>query len=69
MSTSSFFNLSTWNGENRLIWAVNSATGIKLEFAYDYMGRRILKVKIKICQSFHSFPHNVSLQGKVMTFS
>ena len=33
----------TWNGENRLIRAVNSATGVKLEFAYDYMGRRIFK--------------------------
>jgi len=33
----------TWNGENRLIQAVNSATGMKLEFAYDYMGRRIFK--------------------------
>jgi hypothetical protein len=68
MSTSSFFNLSTWNGENRLFWAVNSATGIKLEFAYDYMGWHIFKVKIKICQLFSSSPHKVSLQGKVMTF-
>ena len=33
----------TWNGENRLIRAVNSASGVKLEFAYDYMGRRIFK--------------------------
>ena len=33
----------TWNGENRLIQAVNSATGVKLEFAYDYRGRRIFK--------------------------
>jgi len=33
----------TWNGENRLIRAVNSATGVKLEFGYDYMGRRIFK--------------------------
>ena len=33
----------TWNGENRLIRAVNSANGVKLEFAYDYMGRRIFK--------------------------
>ena len=33
----------TWNGENRLSRAENSATGVKLEFAYDYMGRRIFK--------------------------
>ena len=33
----------TWNGEKRLIQAVNSATGVKLECAYDYMGRRIFK--------------------------
>ena len=32
-----------WNGENRLIRAINSATGKKLEFDYDYMGRRIFK--------------------------
>ena len=32
-----------WNGENRLIQAINSATGVKLEFDYDYMGRRIFK--------------------------
>ena len=32
-----------WNGENRLIRAINSATGEKLEFAHDYMGRRIFK--------------------------
>ena len=32
-----------WNGENRLIRAINSATGVKLEFDYDYMGRRIFK--------------------------
>ena len=33
----------TWNGENRLIKAENSSTGIKVEFDYDYMGRRIFK--------------------------
>lgn len=26
----------TWNGENRLIKAENSSTGIKVEFDYDY---------------------------------
>ena len=31
----------TWNGENRLIKAEKGTT--KLEFAYDYMGRRIFK--------------------------
>ena len=31
----------TWNGENRLIAAENSDT--RLEFSYDYMGRRIEK--------------------------
>ena len=31
----------TWNGENRLIQAVNGE--IKLQFTYDYMGRRIEK--------------------------
>lgn len=31
----------TWNGENRLIKAEKGMT--KLEFAYDYMGRRIFK--------------------------
>lgn len=30
-----------WNGENRLIAAENSDT--RLEFAYDYMGRRLYK--------------------------
>ena len=33
----------TWNGENRLIKAENAASGMKLEFDYDYMGRRIYK--------------------------
>ena len=33
----------TWNGENRLIKAENSSTGINVEFDYDYMGRRIFK--------------------------
>ena len=33
----------TWSGENRLIRAENSTTGIRLEFAYDYRGRRIFK--------------------------
>ena len=32
----------TWNGENRLIEAVKT-NDKKLEFAYDYMGRRIYK--------------------------
>ena len=31
----------TWNGENRMVQAVNGNT--KLQFAYDYMGRRIEK--------------------------
>ena len=31
----------TWNGENRLIKAEKGTA--KLEFAYDYMGRRIFK--------------------------
>ena len=31
----------TWNGENRLIAAENS--DIRLEFSYDYMGRRLYK--------------------------
>ena len=31
----------TWNGENRLITAVNGTQ--RVEFAYDYMGRRIYK--------------------------
>ena len=33
----------TWNGENRLIKAENSSSGINVEFDYDYMGRRIFK--------------------------
>ena len=33
----------TWNGENRLIKAENATSGMKLEFDYDYMGRRIYK--------------------------
>ena len=33
----------TWSGENRLIRAENTTTGIRLEFAYDYRGRRIFK--------------------------
>lgn len=31
----------TWNGENRLIRAVKG--NVKLQFAYDYMGRRVEK--------------------------
>ena len=31
----------TWNGENRMVQAVNGNT--KLQFVYDYMGRRIEK--------------------------
>ena len=31
----------TWNGENRMVQAVNGNT--KLQFAYDYMGRRVEK--------------------------
>ena len=33
----------TWNGENRLIVAENTAAGIRVEADYDYMGRRIFK--------------------------
>ena len=33
----------TWNGENRLISAVNAAGTQKLEFVYDYIGRRVEK--------------------------
>ena len=32
-----------WNAENRLIEATNSTNGTKLEFKYDYMGRRVEK--------------------------
>ena len=42
----------TWNGENRLIKAENAASGMKLEFDYDYMGRRIYK---KVYEKF--LPH------------
>ena len=31
----------TWNGENRMVQAVNGNT--KLQFVYDYMGRRVEK--------------------------
>ena len=34
---------NTWNGENRLIETYNDTAGKKLEFVYDYMGRRIEK--------------------------
>ena len=33
----------TYNGENRLIVAENSGTGVRVEADYDYMGRRIFK--------------------------
>ena len=33
----------TWNGENRLIVAENTTTGVRVEADYDYMGRRIFK--------------------------
>jgi RHS repeat-associated protein len=33
----------TWNGENRLIEIYDDTTGKKLEFTYDYMGRRVEK--------------------------
>jgi len=33
----------TWDAENRLIAAVNTASTQKLEFAYDYMNRRVSK--------------------------
>jgi RHS repeat-associated protein len=33
----------TWNGENRLIEIYDDTTGKKLEFVYDYMGRRVEK--------------------------
>ena len=32
-----------WNGENRLARAENAMTGARLEFGYDYMGRRVFK--------------------------
>ena len=34
---------NTWNGENRLIETYNDTVGKKLEFDYDYMGRRVEK--------------------------
>ena len=34
---------NTWNCENRLIETYNDTVGRKLEFVYDYMGRRIEK--------------------------
>ena len=34
---------NTWNGENRLIETYNDTAGKKLEFVYDYMGRRVEK--------------------------
>ena len=34
---------NTWNGENRLIETYNDTVGKKLEFVYDYLGRRIEK--------------------------
>ncbi|MCK4981820.1 MAG: RHS repeat-associated core domain-containing protein [Victivallaceae bacterium] len=33
----------TWNGENRLIEIYDDTTGKKVEFVYDYMGRRVEK--------------------------
>ena len=33
----------SWNGENRLVVAENPTTNEKMEFAYDYMGRRLFK--------------------------
>jgi len=39
----------TWNGENRLLSATNAAGTQKLEFAYDYMGRRVEK-KVFNCE-------------------
>jgi RHS repeat-associated protein len=33
----------TYNGENRLIVAENSAIGVRVEADYDYMGRRLFK--------------------------
>ncbi len=32
-----------WNGENRLVAATNSASGLALAFAYDHQGRRFAK--------------------------
>ena len=33
----------TYNGENRLIVAENTADGVRVEADYDYMGRRLFK--------------------------
>ncbi len=42
-SDSSLLGTYIWNGENRMIRAENSTAGVKMEFDYDYMGRRIFK--------------------------